>query len=582
MKISLYTEGYLLLDPECKISGDIFKDMCAIPEQKKWHVRSMIVKATHLNIEYINSKWPGASWDSESEVHLQNFGNHIDKVAKLEARMSKRNTKSDFKFTREPMPHQLDAFERSKDEPVFAYLMEQGTGKTKVTCDIATHLFREGKIDAMVVVAWPNGVHANWIDYEVPEDMGCDYDSYTWSPKWAAKGEQRAMTSILISKRKILKIFSFNVESMASSGARKFIEKCLRSMRCLFVIDQSACIKNPVAKRTKFLLKMSLLAKYKRILDGDPVAEGAEEFYTQFKFLDDRIIGCSTWTAFKAEYCKLGFFREVTGYRNIDALYAKIAPFSIRVMEKDCLSIPPRSYHKFEFNLSSKEREAYRQMADTGIAEFKAESEEDDPFESAQVMHAMVKNMRLQQIASGWLAICDDESGETTSTECINGDSPSRLDAFCELIKTFKKTEKVLVFARFSADLIAIQARLGQEKCVSYHGQIADSDRKKAKDRFQTDPKTIFLAGQPKSLGIGHTLTAASHVVFYSNDHSLRFRTECEKRAHRLGQRHQLKVWDLIAKDTTDSKIVRCLRAKRSLAVEILKDPDQFFLIYED
>ena len=38
-----------------------------------------------------------------------------------------------FKFKTEPFKHQKTAFELSKDKEFFAYLMEMGTGKTKVT-----------------------------------------------------------------------------------------------------------------------------------------------------------------------------------------------------------------------------------------------------------------------------------------------------------------------------------------------------------------------------------------------------------------------------------------------------------------
>jgi SNF2 family DNA or RNA helicase len=136
---------------------------------------------------------------------------------------------------------------------------------------------------------------------------------------------------------------------------------------------------------------------------------------------------------------------------------------------------------------------------------------------------------------------------------------------------------KFLIFARFRADLQSIQDMLGDE-AVSYHGGIKDDDRTEAKRRFQNDPKTRFFVGQPRNAGIGHTLTAASHVVFYSNDSSLRFREESEKRAHRMGLKNNLIVWDLIAHNTNDAKIVRALRSKKKIADEIMQDPENYFL----
>ena len=139
---------------------------------------------------------------------------------------------------------------------------------------------------------------------------------------------------------------------------------------------------------------------------------------------------------------------------------------------------------------------------------------------------------------------------------------------------------KCLIFARFRADLDLLQKLLGKE-AVSFHGGIKDDDRDEAKRRFMRDPKVKFFLGQPRSAGVGHTLTAAENVIFYSNDHSLRLREECEKRAHRTGLKTKLFVWDLVASDTQDEKIVKSLREKKKLADVILKDPESFFLNYE-
>lgn len=61
--------------------------------------------------------------------------------------------------------------------------MEQGTGKTKVIIDTAAYLYGKGEIDCFVIIAWPNGVHRNWIDTELDEDMPnwCPYKACWYS-----------------------------------------------------------------------------------------------------------------------------------------------------------------------------------------------------------------------------------------------------------------------------------------------------------------------------------------------------------------------------------------------------------------
>ena len=132
----------------------------------------------------------------------------------------------------------------------------------------------------------------------------------------------------------------------------------------------------------------------------------------------------------------------------------------------------------------------------------------------------------------------------------------------------------------FRADLELIQEALG-DKAVSFHGGIFSADRDEAKRKFMNDPNTLYFIGQPQTAGIGHTLTAAQHVIFYSNDPSLRLREECEKRAHRKGLKHTLHVWDLVAGATQDNKIITSLREKKVLSEQILQDPHSFFMCHE-
>lgn len=485
----------------------------------------------------------------------------------------------DYKYKRIPMAHQRKAFLLSRDRKAFGLFMEQGTGKTKVVIDNACYLYRKGLIDFLVIVAWPNGVHRNWVDYELPEDMGVPYVAEWWNSKKKSHKYKVSLRKILLQKNK-LRVLTFNVEAFTSSDARELIEEIVTNNKVLFVIDQSASIKNPQAKRTKFLTELGPKAAFRRVLDGAPVAEGADELYSQFRFLDPRIIGHDTWTGFKAEFCTIGFFNQIDGYKNLPELRRRIDGHCFRVLADECLDLPERVYKKWVFDLTENEQRIFDELRKQDIAHFSRpldlESDDAIDFESPELLktaHALTKNLRLQQVSSGWFA--DQTGGGARLIE----ERPSRLEAFLSLIEA--APGKCLVFSRFRRDLVLLQSILG-DKAVSYHGKIGEEERARAKKLFM-DPKSgiDYFLGQPRSAGIGHTLTAAKHVIFYANDDSLRLREECEKRAHRTGLKHRLIVWDLMATGTQDSKIVKSLRAKKLIANEILQDPESFFLVHD-
>ncbi len=584
MIITPHSEGRLLATVQ--LGGGNLSKLNAMPGFKKWADRSLIFRITGANILYVHSNWPEAQWIGGAEDHLQKFlelERGAQEVSDLKKKELEINPEADsFPYKRDPMAHQRKAFHLSRDKESFGLFMEQGTGKTKVTLDTAQWLFLEGKIDALVIVAWPNGVHRNWIEYEIPEDVFIEHRAGFWSSNWKAKWRQKQYEALLRIPPGAgsLLIFSFNVEAFVSSAAKEMMLRILRGYRTLLVIDQSASIKNHTAVRSKFLIKEAApLAKFRRILDGQPVAEGGHELFAQFKFLNEAIIGHDTWTGFKNEFCVSGYFNEISGYKNLEELHRRIDGHCFRVLADDCLDLPPRIYRRWAFDLSSEEKRIWDEMSRKSLAFFSGDflPEDEEELEDLRSIHehieeklVLVKNMRLQQISSGWWPGKD--------FRCIE-EIPSRLSALLSLIEGIEG--KALIFSRFRADLDAIEKALG-DSAVSYRGGMGDEEKELSKKRFMEDPSVKFFIGQPRTAGIGHTLTAASNVIFYSNDPSLRFREECEKRAHRKGQKaERLFIWDLVASGTHDARVIQNLQEKKDVANEILKDPDGYFLVPE-
>lgn len=541
--------------------GNNFQLLNNLPGFKKWVGRELVFRPTGVNITYINRYWPDAVWSVAAQDWLTAF---ITEQRLAEENKSNKTADltddSGYQYKRAPMEHQRRGFLLTREREYFGLFCEQGTGKTKIIFDTAAWLYSRGEISGMAVVAWPNGVHRNWLEVEMPEDMP------DWCPVSAAfyssnltKTKQRELNGVIEAKE-CLRILAFAVESFASPNCQDYLLRFLSSGRILLVIDQSACIKNPAAKRTKFFLKKAApLAAYRRILDGDPNAGGGEELYSQFSFLSQSILGHDTWTSFKNEYCEIGYFKEIKGLKNQDRLKELIDGHSFRVLEKDCLDLPERIYKRWRFDLTAEELRIYEEMRDESMAEFNGEL--------ISTTWPMTLNLRLQQIASGWWPERESKAIEEV---------PSRLDALQDLLKECKGGKK-LIYARFRRDIQLLKTTLG-DRALTYYGEDSEDARAEAKVRFQEDDDIEYLIGQQQSLGIGHTLTAAEYVIFYSNHPSLRLRKESEKRAHRKGQDRHVKVFDLIANKTKDEKMLRMFRAGQDAAEMILGDPRSFFL----
>ena len=537
--------------------------LSGLPGFHRWINRDMLFSPTGANINYIAKHWPDAQWSSEARVFLNSYIDTLEEATKN--RTFETPPIDDFAFETKPFEHQRKAFYMSRDKENFALLMEQGTGKTKIIIDNAAYLYGRGKINCLIVIA-PNGVHRNWLNNEIPVHM----------PKWCPinsiyyqSGMNKAHTkkfNDVIGSREVLKIFTFNVEAFVSKTAMRFLENILLSHDCLLVVDESSRIKTPGTHRTKVITKLGKLAKYKRILTGTPVTKGAEDVFAQFKFLDPYILGHDSFYSFRARYCVMREYdnrKWIVGYQNVDELTNSIKGHSFRVLKKDCLDLPEKIYQRAYVELSKEQRQIYNSIKNEYVAQLG-----DDEI---SVPETITRILRLQQVVCGWFP-SENEVKPINKTNL-------RLKALLDIISEIDS--KIIIWARFRADIMAIQAALG-DSAVVYYGDVSSDDRVIAVDRFQKDPKIKYFIGQPQSGGIGLTLTAAQYAIYYSNSFDLETRLQSEDRCHRIGTTTNVTYIDLEASKTVDGRIIKALRDKKSVADIVNEDPRSMFLEMEN
>lgn len=468
----------------------------------------------------------------------------------------------DYIYGTVPYDHQDKVFKQSRDEIAYALLMEQGTGKTKVGIDTGAWLYINGHIDAIIIVA-PNGVHKNWVHIEIPIHMP-DYIPHTARVYRAGMGkkEKAKFNELFATGDKGLRIASFNIEAFSKKSGRELPKKFLESFRCLFILDESSRIKNFKAKRTKAIINLAKLSRFRRVLTGTPITQSPLDIFTQFEFLDEEILGFGSYYAFRGHFALLETnynyktkkeYTTVTGYQNLAALQKLIAKSSFRVLKRDCLDLPEKIYQKRMVTMSKEQKDIYKALSDNLYAEYQEHEI------TTQII--LTKMLRLQQITGGFV---NDDARQTFAIGTTN---PKIEELMCI---TGEFSGKAIIWARFKAELYAIEKALkkefGENSVVSYHGDVKDADRTIAVDRFQDDPKARWFVGQPRSGGIGLTLTAAEYVIYYSNDFSLETRLQSEDRAHRIGQKKNVTYIDIIAEETVDVIVAESLLAKKNLA----------------
>ena len=467
-----------------------------------------------------------------------------------------------YKFKTKPYAHQLKALEMSWNKEVFAYFMEMGTGKSKVLLDNVAMLYDKGKINSVLIVA-PKGVYKNWYDSEIPEHLPDHINSNVvlWQ-SLTTKEQKLKYDSLFKPDFYILNIFIMNVEALSTKKGLEAARKFLNVKKALFSVDESTAIKNPGAKRTKNILQLAKLSKYRRILTGSPVTKSPLDLYTQCFFLDPWLLGHQSYYSFRTRYAlmkNMNFSGRsvniVVGYQRLDELAESLKPFSYRVLKDDCLDLPPKTYMKRVIQLTPEQKKVYEQMKKMALAELNGKV--------VTTMNVITQLMRLQQITCGHFK-ADDDSMQNIKSNRIT-----------ELMDVLEEVEgKAIIWAHWRHDIDTIVESIEDKypgSVVTYYGDTTVEDRQKAIKKIQ-DPesKVRFLVGTTQTGGYGITLTGASTMIYYSNGYDLEKRQQSEARIDRIGQKKPMTYIDILAEDTIDEKIVKSLRKKVNIATEIM------------
>ena len=466
-----------------------------------------------------------------------------------------------YKFKTKPYAHQLKALEMSWNKEVFAYFMEMGTGKSKVLIDNISMLYDKGKIDGALIIA-PKGVVKTWYEQEIPIHMVKHVEkvSILWQ-SLIHKSQQEKLDSLFKSEVK-LHILIMNVEAFSTKKGVEFARRFLNSHNVIMAIDESTTIKNPSAKRTKSILALSDLAKYKRILTGSPVTKSPLDLYTQCQFLDSWLLGHSSYYTFRTRYAvmkNMNFggksVQVVVGYRNLEELSEKLKPFSHRVLKDDCLDLPKTTFMKRIIQLSPDQLKVYAQMKQLALAEMNGKM--------ITTATALTQLMRLQQITCGHFK-ADDGTIQEIPHNRMN-----------ELIDILYEIEgKVVIWAHWQRDVTliikALVKEFGEGCCVDYFGLTPQSERQENIRKFQENENVRFFVGTTATGGYGITLTAASNMIYYSNGYDLEKRKQSEARIDRIGQTKPMTYIDILAEKTVDERIVKALRKKINIATQIM------------
>lgn len=471
---------------------------------------------------------------------------------------------ADFKTT--PYAHQRREFELHGLDKARALLWQMRCGKTKLIIDSACALYKKGEIDAVLVCA-PNGVHANWIQRELPAHH---WDSVPYEPAcWVSaecSGKSKKAEAWQDSLKHRIKNFkgllwlAVNSEVLQHATVKRITEAFVKKRRAMIVFDESHNYRSPGSQRTKRARALAKHCTYRRILTGTPVTNDPLHAFSQYELLEEGALGFKTFTEFKrffAEYeLKKNYsngrmYPVLVRHKNLDVLTARMAKFSSLIRREDCADLPAFVRRTRDVALSPEQIDLYRRV--------QSRLEIDINDEAVSLGEGATRILKMQQICSGFLI---DEYGDCRD---VPGSNP-RLEALLEEVEL--APGKVIIWCQFRKDMDNVEAALVKKgfKFLSYHGRISESDRSVVRREFAPDADNDIkcLVGNPVSGGQGLNLSAASTIIWYSHTFDAIIRGQADERATVVGGSN-ITLIDLVAPGV-DEYILDAVKNKVSVA----------------
>ncbi|RME80557.1 MAG: DEAD/DEAH box helicase [Caldilineae bacterium] len=342
---------------------------------------------------------------------------------------------------------------------------------------------------------------------------------------------------------------------------RRDIAELQRMKPDLVILDEAQRIKNWRTKTADAVKQ--LRSPYAFVLTGTPLENRLDELYSVFQFLDPRVLG-PLWRFnqefFQLERRRSGTFK-VVGYKNLDRLRERIAPYVLRRTREEVLSdLPARTDNNFFVEMTREQWVAYEEFRAT-VARLLAMMRRRPltPKERQIMLGALVK-MRLICNA---LALHDPElppkDRERTSP---------KLRELSHILEdeVASNGHKAIIFSQWARMLDLTEPvlqRLGIG-AVKLTGDVPSSRRGALLERFFDDPDCrVFLSTDAG--GVGLNLQAASLVINLDLPWNPAVLEQRIARAHRHGQPQSVQVINLIAQDTIEERILDTLARKRSV-----------------
>lgn len=455
---------------------------------------------------------------------------------------------------KELFEYQKEDVEKLKDQTGILIGSEMGTGKTIEALELIRDRLIDGKKHLIIT---PMSTFNGW-ESAIEDQLSTPY--YTIEPK----DRNKFVAFATLAKRGIFICHYQSVRLMPDLEKIKFDT---------IILDECHRISNRDSAQTKAIKRLK--SDRKIAMSGTATGDKPWNLWSVLNWI--RPNEFKSYWAFANEYVaqsvSFAGYRQMLGGRNIRLLHKKISPYFVRHLKREkCCEhhprgvnefLPDKTYSKVVVDLSPTQSRLYKQMSTDMVAW--VGKQQDSPLVASIVI---AKLFRLSQIALA--------TPEFNSEDKIILKSPStKINAIKEILAD-NENEKFVIYTNYKAmvDLISDELNASGINTIKFTGELDPIQRKHAINQFNSNSDINVLIATIKSIGTGvdGLQNNCSNVIFTDRSLTADENKQAEDRLHRIGQKDNVNVIDIVAKGTIEEDWLALIDAKWTKIKDILGD----------
>lgn len=430
-----------------------------------------------------------------------------------------------------PYDYQKYATQWILDKEKAGLLLDMGMGKSVITLTAIDELmFDYFEVSKVLVIAPLRVAESTW------DEEAAKWDHLEHLKISKVLGTEKERINALYTKADIYIINRENVKWL--------VDKCGKDWPFdMVVIDELSSFKSHRAQRFKALKKVRPFMKRVVGLTGTPAPNGLIDLWSQIYLLDGGERLGKTITGYRERY----FLPDKRNQHIVftyklkegaeEAIYEKLSDICVSMKAEDYLKLPERINNIIPIYLPKEAKEKYDQLERDLLL----------PLKDSDIVAntAGVLANKLLQMSNGAVY---DENGDVK--EIHN----AKLKALEDTIEA-ANGKPVLIFYSYKHDLDRIKKHLKRDDLT-----VLDT----AEDiKNWNEGKIPIMLAHPASAGHGLNLQAGGNIIiWFGLTWSLELYSQANARLYRQGQKQNVIIHHLVAKDTMDEDVIKALEGK--------------------